>query len=262
MTQADWIAVEITPDRMLTWQMRGPDVLARHDAAPEPVSELGAELPDLPVLLSGARGHEAQVPCAIPAPLRSGRFHLLPGVRQAQPFDDMGFEATRIAGFLALNPGFDGALCLPGAVTRWVQISAGEIVSFRSFLTGTMLRLLQAPEALGVLDDALDPETLRAAVDRAMGRPAALTGDLAGLRARLMAGQGGAARSEALGWLIGVELSAAKPWWLGQNVALIGDSAAHRIALEAQGLPVLVADGARMALEGLKRAYAGLEAAT
>lgn len=131
----------------------------------------GRSCPDLPVVLSGARGHEAQVPCAIPAPLRAGRFHLLPGVRQAEPFDEMGFEATRIAGFLALNPGFDGALCLPGALTRWVQISAGEIVSFRSFLTGTLLHLLELPEALGALEDVHDPETLRLAVDRAMGRP-------------------------------------------------------------------------------------------
>jgi hypothetical protein len=47
-------------------------------------------------------------------------------------------EETQIAGFLAQNPGFDGVLCLPGTHTKWVHISAGEVVSFRSFMTGEL----------------------------------------------------------------------------------------------------------------------------
>ena len=51
-------------------------------------------------------------------------------------------EETQIAGFLALNPKFDGVICLPGTHTKWVHISAGEIVSFRTFMTGEMFALL------------------------------------------------------------------------------------------------------------------------
>mgnify|MGYP005990317503 CR=1 FL=1 len=260
MTRPDWIAIEYSTERLLQWDMRSDDVLATRQLAPMPLTDLAEQLPqDLPVYISGARGAGHPVPCTPPPPQRSGAFHLLPGVTQSAPRDSMESEVTRIAGFLALNPNFDGTLCLPGATSRWVQISAGEIVSFRSVMTGTLLALLQTPEALGPLESAPDPDVLRDAVDRAMGRPAALTADLASLRADILAGDAGGAGSRALGWLIGVELAATKPWWLGQNIALLSDGPgadAYRIALEAQGVPVLIADGPRMALEGLKRARA------
>ncbi|EIE49831.1 hypothetical protein AL035_11900 [Salipiger aestuarii] len=260
MTRPDWIAIEFGSVRMLQWDMRGNDVLARHERAPLPLNALADAVPqEVPVVVSGAPGAALAVPCRPAPPCRSGGFLLLPGVKQAQPYDTMEAEVTRIAGFLALNPGFDGTICLPGPTSRWVQISAGEIVSFRSVLTGTLLTLLQAPQALGALDDGFDADVLREAVDRALGRPAALTCDLATLRAGILAGGAEGAGSRALGWLIGVELAATRPWWLGQNVALLADGQMgepYRIALEAQGVPALIADGPRMALEGLKRARA------
>lgn len=260
MTQPDWIAIEYGPERILQWDMRGNDVLAQHERAPLPLNALAEALPqNIPVFVSGARGAGQTVPCKPAVPQRSGTFYLMPGVTQAAPHDTMDSEVTRIAGFLALNPAFDGTICLPGPIARWVQVSAGEIVSFRSVLTGTLLALLQAPQALGALEPGFDADVLREAVDRAMGRPAALTADLATLRADILAGNDGDAGSRALGWLIGVELAATKPWWLGQNVAVLADGQAgapYRVALEAQGVPVLIADGPRMALEGIKQGRA------
>lgn len=45
-------------------------------------------------------------------------------------------EEIQIAGYLAEKPDFDGVICLPGTHTKWVRISAGEIVGFATFLTG------------------------------------------------------------------------------------------------------------------------------
>ena len=53
------------------------------------------------------------------------RVHIIPGVKQDDPADVMRGEETQIAGFLALNPGWDGGVCLPGTHTKWAQISAG-----------------------------------------------------------------------------------------------------------------------------------------
>jgi 2-keto-3-deoxy-galactonokinase len=39
-------------------------------------------------------------------------------------------------------PGFDGILCLPGTHAKWVQISAEEVVSFQTFMTGELFDLL------------------------------------------------------------------------------------------------------------------------
>ena len=51
-------------------------------------------------------------------------------------------EETQIAGFLSENPAFEGVLCLPGTHTKWVRIDAGEIVHFRTFMTGELFGLL------------------------------------------------------------------------------------------------------------------------
>ena len=58
--------------------------------------------------------------------------HILPGISQDSPADVMRGEETQVAGLLYENPQFDGIACLPGTHTKWVHISAEEIVSFRT----------------------------------------------------------------------------------------------------------------------------------
>jgi 2-dehydro-3-deoxygalactonokinase len=76
------------------------------------------------------------------------RVSILPGLKQDAPPDVMRGEETQIAGFLAAALGFDGVLCLPGTHAKWVQISAGEVVSFRTFMTGELFDLLSAVSVL------------------------------------------------------------------------------------------------------------------
>lgn len=272
MTQPDWIAAEWGAAHLRIWQMAGDGtVLAtaesgegyEHRDAPGPA--LRRLLPDLdasvPVLVSGASPLPSPaVPCTPPGAAQArdeDGLRLLPGVAQQSPADLLRGEEVRVAGFLALNPRFDGVICLPGAQSRWVHVSAGEIVSFRSFLTGMLFSGLPG---LAVPQAGWDEPALVAAVERAMGRPAGFAGDLATVLAemRLKGLPAGAASSQALGLLIGLELAAAKPYWLGQNVALVGEGALvapYRAALTAQHVPVVQADGVRMALEGLKAAW-------
>ncbi len=276
MTTPDWIAAELRQSRLRIWQMAADDtVLAQTECIAEGGEDLartlGHALPGLaagtPVVLSGAAQLPfAAVPCAPPKlaqAQRDGDLQRLPGIAQQRPVDVLQGEETRVAGFLALNPRFDGVICLPGAQSRWVHVSAGEIVSFRSFLTGTLFELLGTPEALEVEEPgAFDEDALLQAADQAMGRPANFAGELAVIRAeRLLSGLApGLAASRAMGLLVGMELAAAKPYWLGQSVAILAEGNAaqpYRLALEAQAVPVVVADGARMALEGLKAARKG-----
>jgi len=62
--------------------------------------------------------------------------HIIPGISQTKPADVMRGEETQITGFLARNPNWDGVICLPGTHTKWVHVSADEIVA------GMMRRLL------------------------------------------------------------------------------------------------------------------------
>lgn len=217
------------------------------------------------------------VPCTpvdaaglIAAPVRDPRItvHIAPGLSQARPADVLRGEETRIAGVLAVAPAFDGVLCLPGTHSKWAQISAGEVVSFQTFLTGEMFHLLSTASVLrhgmgeGWEDAAFDD-----AVSDTLSRPERLAARLFGLRAeRLLHGlPPAAARARLSGLLIGAELAAARPYWLGQQVALVGHdrlSAIYARALAMQGVPAKTLNATDCTLAGLKGLRRQLEVRT
>jgi 2-dehydro-3-deoxygalactonokinase len=176
-------------------------------------------------------------------------------------------EETQIAGFLAGEPGFDGVLCLPGTHTKWVRVSAGEVVSFRTAMTGELFGLLAERSVLRhalVGADGDGPATAYAeAVDETLSRPEKLATELFAIRAAgLLAGLApGTARARLSGLLLGAELAAMRANWLGRRVALIGAAdhvARYGAALAAQGLATEQADGTDATLAGLRLARAAL----
>ena len=71
-----------------------------------------------------------------------------------------------------------------------------------------------------------------------------------------------AATARLSGLLIGAELAAARPYWLGQKIVLIGApklSEHYRTALELQGLNADTAGATETTLAGLTAAYARLK---
>ena len=187
---------------------------------------------------------------------------ILPGLSQTRPPDVMRGEETQIAGFLALNPKFDGTLCLPGSHTKWVQISAGEVVSFQTAMTGEIFAALGKHTVLRhSIGEGWDDATFAEAVSDGMSRPEALASRAFQIRADgLLNGQDAATASARLsGLLIGAELAHARPYWLGMPVAIIGApqlSARYAAALGAQGVNAIVAKGEACTLAGLKAAHA------
>jgi 2-dehydro-3-deoxygalactonokinase len=186
------------------------------------------------------------------------RVWIAPGLKQTNPADVMRGEETQIAGAFQLMPGYDGILCLPGTHSKWVHISAGEVVSFQTFMTGEMFALLSEASVLrhGMQGAGWDDAAFDAAVADALSRPERLGARLFSLRAEgLIAGlSASAARSRLSGLLIGTELAAAKPYWLGQRVTLIGAetlSAAYARALALQGIEAKRLSATECTLAGL-----------
>ena len=184
--------------------------------------------------------------------------YIAPGLKQARPADVMRGEETQIAGALALFPGFDGVLCLPGTHSKWVHVSAGEVVSFQTFMTGEMFALLSGQSVLrhGMAGTGWDDGAFDDALSDALSRPDRIAARLFALRAEgLIAGLSpDAARARLSGLLIGIELAAAKPYWLGQPVALIGAkslSQHYARALKSQGVGARVLPGPECTLAGL-----------
>ncbi|MDQ7070962.1 MAG: 2-dehydro-3-deoxygalactonokinase [Rhodobacterales bacterium] len=164
----------------------------------------------------------------VPAKLRPddmGEIGDLPALAQADPVDVLPAEARcRLIRFLDTTKDWDGvALLQNGDMTHWVHLSAGEVVSFQSFLTGRLAAAFDVP-----------PET-RAdaqAIAATMARPERLA-------THLRSGEISGGPAGVLGALIGAEISAARAYWLGQRVVLIGDAVMvenYNAPLVAQGV--------------------------
>lgn len=291
-----WAAVDWGTSNCRVWWMdKGDAVIGRRHCA-RGMSTLGPDgyqavldqlLPEtygaaLDIIVCGMAGSRqgwteapyATVPCAPGQPLGAvraptgrdnQRVWILPGLKQADPPDVMRGEETQISGFLERHPGWDGVICLPGTHSKWVHVSAGEVVSFRTMMTGEMFALLSGQSVLrhSVAQQGWDDTAFADAVERALSHPAASTGDLFGLRAgALVAGlKPETARARLSGLLIGAELATARPYWLGQRVAILGAGSVaelYRVALSAQGVAPEMADAEEMTLAGLAAARTAL----
>ena len=216
------------------------------------------------------------VPCApadpaaaTPAPCADPRLsvRILPGLSQAAPHADvMRGEETQLAGLLAARPDFDGVVCLPGTHGKWVHVSAGEAVSFLTCMTGELFALLSDASVLrhGLTGAGFEEAAFLEGVEAAMDRPQSFSARLFTIRAEgLLNGLSpDAARARLSGLLIGLELAAAKPWWLGRPVAIIGApalSARYEAALRAQGAEARAEDGGDLTLRGLIAAHDALQ---
>ena len=291
----DWLAVDWGTSHLRVWLMgpdgavldqrrsdRGMGNLARDQFEPALLALVEDALPaggTLPVIVCGMAGSRqgwaeapyAAVPCAPPsigaavvvetADPRLTVF-IVPGIKQGAPPDVMRGEETQIAGFLADTPGFDGVLCLPGTHTKWAHISAGEVVSFRTFMTGEVFALLEQASVLrhSVTGGDWVDAAFADAVEDAMSRPATVAAELFSIRAgALLEGTGaGASRARLSGLLIGLELAGARPYWLGQDIRVVGAggiAGAYHAALAAQGASVATVAGEGMALRGLCAAH-------
>ncbi|MEM8776918.1 MAG: 2-dehydro-3-deoxygalactonokinase, partial [Pseudomonadota bacterium] len=148
----------------------------------------------------------------------------LSGLEQKQPADLISaWVRLWISGFLKNHADWDGVICAThGDVTHWVHVSAGEAISSQSALTLRLSRSLGGSST-----------TSQDAINDTIARPERLA---AYLRVAEVAGDA----SAIVGHLVGAELAATRPYWLGQQVAVISDHAAlYEGALQTQGVPTI-----------------------
>ncbi|EPX81759.1 2-dehydro-3-deoxygalactonokinase [Litoreibacter arenae] len=293
VTYPDWIAVDWGTSNLRVWAMTDAgEVLAENGSDQgmsglEPdefevtlLSHIALWLNDTPTPvvacgMVGSRQGWAEapyraVPCAPlgaaqAVPCRDARIslHIVPGLKQERSADVMRGEETQIAGFLVDQPDFDGILCLPGTHTKWAHISAGEVVSFQTFMTGELFDLLSRESVLrhSIGDGGgLDQEAFQGAIADTISRPEAVATQLFKIRAvdLLHGADPAVSRARLSGILLGLELAAARPYWLGQPVALVGLPAVNVLyakAMAAQGFEPAQHDAKKATLNGLTAAY-------
>ena len=187
---------------------------------------------------------------------------VLPGIKQIAPADVMRGEETQIAGVLLEQPDFNGVICLPGTHTKWIKVTAGEIVGFRTFMTGEIFNLLSTHSVVRFsLDDAgWDAAEFTSSVKISAAEPEGFAGRLFAIRAdTLVLGLAPpAANARLSGALIGAELAAARSLWLDHDVLIVGNGI--QVSLYGEGLRALgkasrALDASQVTLAGLRSAY-------
>ena len=203
------------------------------------------------------------------APARDRRIevHVIPGVKQEQPWDVMRGEETLVTGMLADRSDFDGVLCLPGTHTKWVRVSAGIVLHFTTFMTGELFGLLAERSVLRHTVGACgaDRAAFLEAVEIGLARPEEVARRLFSLRAEALIGALApeSARARLSGLLVGMELAGTRRYWCEYDIAIVGNTSlgtAYAEALCARGRDATLLDAETMAITGLKHAYSQLVA--
>ena len=186
---------------------------------PAAVAEIRQRLGDKPLLLAGMVGSNRgwieapYVPCPagidelVRGLVRAGdREIIVPGLSYIGEgrADVMRGEEVQLLG--AAAAGFvdpTALVCHPGTHNKWTVVRRGEIVSFRTIMTGELFSLLKEHSILSdliqgqVSDNAIFREAARYAIEHE-----ALPADLFAVRARVLLGE--AKKEDAASWTSGL----------------------------------------------------------
>lgn len=243
MSDVLWIGIEEGAQTAQGWGFDA-DGLVAASAHGDSAAQVQARLGDAGALIVSDRTTALARP--VPAAILPQTGAPSPLSQDAPPGLLPATACLRLSGALAHRPNWDGVALLQGSdKTHWAHVSAGEVVSFASFLTPRLSRLLGG-------DGTADADAL----GDTMARPERLAAHLA------QADVGGDCPA-ILGHLVGAELAAARPYWLGQQIVLIGEDAladAYADALATQGARperLTAADAAQAGLAALHARKSG-----
>ena len=240
---------------------------------PGAVAEIREKLGDLPLLMAGMIGSNRgwiEAPYVLcPAGIdelarklgRPGdREAIVPGVSYLGDgrADVMRGEEIQLLGGVAagLTPQ-DCLVCHPGTHNKWVVVSSGRIVSFRTVMTGELFNLIKEHS---ILSDLLQRpvEIGDAFTDgvRTGLRSDGIQADLFAVRARVLLGE---ARAEdaapfASGLLIGADVAIGLRDLPGQNIVVMGRPELTKLyaaAIREAGQDAIELDGERCFLAGI-----------
>ena len=230
---SDWIAIGREGTDFVAYAMRDGALAGQSRGKDKATALAGLPFQTDQIVGIGA-GTPEKVPCAV---LPGG--NEVPAITQDTPPDVLdAWSRLWVAGYLASHKNWDGVIwALEADVSLWIHVSADEIISFSGFLT---------PRLVAALNGAAT--ACQTALTNTMSRPERLASHLR------QAELGGDSRG-LTGHLLGAELAAARPYWLGQRVALITpykDASGHAAALQSQGVPVNIFRADIMLADGLK----------
>lgn len=290
MSDIAWIALDWGTTHLRGWGLDDRNRIVRQAFSDKGMGTLQpAEYPNaladltadwqadhVPVLACGMVGsrqgwYEApyrKIPCTalsvdqlVDIPDMPRAIRIVPGLCQTTPADVMRGEETQIAGLLSTLPDQTAHICLPGSHSKWVQVVAGNITHFKTYMTGELFAALSQNTVLkhSVATDEWCQDSFLSAVQEIWDQPHRLSVSLFGIRAQALLADlsAGQARARLSGLLIGAEIAFLKQEEC-QHIHLVGAAEIatyYRLALEVQNIAVTCHQADDLTLAGLQSLY-------
>ena len=170
-------------------------------------------------------------------------FYIVKGLSQKQPYDVIRGEETQILGYLESDKKFSGFICLPGTHSKWIKITAGKLINFKTYMTGELFEIISRNSILkySINDKKINLKTFKNSVILSQKKYFNLFDYLFEFRSRaLLTKKKYYPKSELLAYLIGNEIKSNINNLRNFKVIIIGSD--YNSKLYSQAMQILKID--------------------
>ena len=188
-------------------------------------------------------------------------FYIVKGLSQTKPFDVIRGEETQVLGYLQSNQKFTGFICLPGTHSKWIKITRGKVVKFKTYMTGELFEIITKNSILNysIKDKKINEKIFENSVILSQKTNFNIFDYLFEFRSRtLLSKKKYYPKSELLAFLIGNEIKSNVKNIKDSKVIIIGshnNSKLYSQAMQILKLNNTIVDSTNVTITGLKTLF-------
>tara|TARA_B100000575_G_scaffold71478_1_gene55604 strand:- start:1634 stop:2530 length:897 start_codon:yes stop_codon:yes gene_type:complete len=185
-------------------------------------------------------------------------FYIVKGLSQKQPYDVIRGEETQVLGYLESNRKFSGFICLPGTHSKWIKITEGKLINFKTYMTGEIFEIISKNSILkhSINDNKINTKVFKNSVLLSQKKNFNLFDYLFEFRSRtLLTKKKYYPKSELLAYLIGNEIRSNINTVRDFKVIIIGSDYNSKIyskAMEILKINNKIVDSKKITINGLR----------
>ena len=188
-------------------------------------------------------------------------FYIVKGLSQNNPYDVIRGEETQVLGYLQNNKNFSGIICLPGTHSKWIKISNGKIIKFKTYMTGELFEIISNNSILShsITDKKINIKVFKNSVLLSQKKNFNFFDNLFEFRSRtLLSKKKYYPKSELIAYLIGNEIKSNINNTKATKVIIIGskyNSKLYSQAMHALKIKNTIVDSKSITIAGLKTLF-------
>lgn len=188
-------------------------------------------------------------------------FYIVKGLSQKNPYEVIRGEETQVLGYLNHNKTFSGFICLPGTHSKWIKVSNGKLIKFKTYMTGELYEIISKNSILkhSINDKKINTKIFKNSILISQESNFNIFDYLFEFRSRtLLSKKKFYPKSELLAYLIGSEINLNIQNIRDSKIIIIGSN--YNSKLYSQAMQVLkinttIIDSKKVTINGLKTLY-------